>query len=293
LGANQNSPSPWDGTIWNNPSSGYPAGVSHHTYYSQLMKALVGYNIYLPPQYTSNSNQRFPVLYHFHGRGGNENTDAWLAPKLRTMIDSSAVNPMIMVFVNGGVNSKYMDSQPGSPAFPSYRPQSSIVGELIPTVDATYRTIRTPTARAVMGFSMGGMGCELMMFKYPQMFDSAYCYAPAIDDNSNNIMKNERMLMANMFNDDVTAFQNETVWVLSTNNASDISGLPIHISVGSNDWLLSFNQQMDSQMTSLGIAHDPLQVVSGCGHDLNCLVTTTNCANFAFIAASQTRLRKN
>ena len=64
----------WDGTIWNNPPSSDPTGVTHHTYHSTIMNVDIGYNIYLPPQYSSGWTQKFPVVYFFHGSGGNENS---------------------------------------------------------------------------------------------------------------------------------------------------------------------------------------------------------------------------
>src|SRR6267154_1036689 len=61
-------------TVWvNNPKPGQlPAGVSHHTYYSDSMKHDVGYCIYLPPDYSSAAGSRYPVIYNLHGAGGNE-----------------------------------------------------------------------------------------------------------------------------------------------------------------------------------------------------------------------------
>ena len=38
---------------WNNPPSNLPAGAEHKTFMSTSMKTEVGYNIYLPPGYSS------------------------------------------------------------------------------------------------------------------------------------------------------------------------------------------------------------------------------------------------
>ena len=275
----------WDRAIWNNPPGG-GGGTIHQTYHSSIMNVGIGYNIYLPPQYAANPTQKFPVLYWFHGKDGDENTDpSTLAPILEGKIRAGTVAPMIMVFANGGRNSKYMDAQPGTPAYGSYMVESTIVKELIPAIDANFRTIGTPQARATQGMSMGGEGCLRFAFRYRQLFSSAYCFAPAIDDVASNVMSGDPALLANMFNNDASLFQQDTVWDISTNNAANVVGLPIHVTIGSADALLSVNQRMDSQLTSLGISHDPLQIINGIGHDLGGLLSNVGNANFDFAAS--------
>lgn len=45
--------------------------------------------------------------------------------------------------------------------------------ELIPYIDANYRTIGTSAGRAVSGFSMGGDGSMRLAMKYPEPFCAA------------------------------------------------------------------------------------------------------------------------
>jgi hypothetical protein len=80
-------------------------------------------------------------------------------------------------------------------------------------------------------------------------------------------------------------FQQNTVWVLSANNAANIR-LPLHMIIGSTDSLLSLNQRMDSQLTSLGIPHDSLEVISGIGHNPHALMNAVNNANVTFAASN-------
>jgi enterochelin esterase-like enzyme len=269
----------WDGTTWSNPPASNPTGVIHGTYHSTVMRVDVGYNIYLPPQYASNPN----AVYFLHSINGNENSTTFIDTQLQSMINATTTTAMIVVFPNAGRNSKYMDAQNnGASAYPGYMVQMTIVAELIPFIDATYHTIGTPESRAVQGFSMGGMGCELMMFKFPQLFGSAYCFAPANDDDGINVLMNEPAFALNMFNKDTNLFHANTAWALSTNNASAINGHSIHVTIGSLDDLLPSNRTMDNQLTSLGIAHDPLQIVRDCRHDLDCLESGVSYSNFAF-----------
>ena len=52
-------------------------------------------------------------------------------------------------------------------------PETALIKELIPHVDAAYRTIATREGRGLEGFSQGGRGTARLMFKYPELFCSA------------------------------------------------------------------------------------------------------------------------
>ncbi len=45
-----------------------------------------------------------------------------------------------------------------------------VIKDLIPHIDATYRTIPRREARVLEGLSMGGYGAFHLGFKYPEMF---------------------------------------------------------------------------------------------------------------------------
>ncbi len=93
-----------DTTVWvNKPKAGQlPAGVSHHTYYSESMKHDVGFCIYLPPDYASAAGARYPVIYNLHGAGGTELHGFEEAQLLDRGIRSGKLPPMIFVMPNGG-----------------------------------------------------------------------------------------------------------------------------------------------------------------------------------------------
>ena len=51
--------------------------------------------------------------------------------------------------------------------------ETAFVKELIPHIDQTYRTIADRSGRGLEGFSQGGRGTARIMFRYPELFDSA------------------------------------------------------------------------------------------------------------------------
>jgi predicted esterase len=128
--------------------------------------------VYLPPGYAT-STRRYPVVYWFHGRGDNECTQVPLAANIQAAIQSGAAPPMIYVFLNGGAQCNFDDvSCPGKMA------ESYIMKELLPYVDAHYRTITAPLGRALEGFSMGAEGVLRYFYTYTDQFCDVMAYAP-------------------------------------------------------------------------------------------------------------------
>ena len=127
----------------------------------------IGYCIYLPPGYEQEKDRRYPVVYELHGANGNELSHLSVPPVLHDGIVSGRWPPMILVMPNGGKNTFYKDSADGK-----YMGETTIVRELIPHIDATFRTIAARAGRAIEGFSMGARGSTRLALKFPDMFCS-------------------------------------------------------------------------------------------------------------------------
>jgi endo-1,4-beta-xylanase len=109
------------------------------------------------------------VVYYLHGgRPGSETKSVKLAQFIHKHIVDRAVRPMIYVFVNGGPVSHY-----NMPERKHAMGEDVFVKELIPHIDATYRTIADRSGRAIEGFSQGGRGTTRIMFRHPHLFCSA------------------------------------------------------------------------------------------------------------------------
>jgi len=145
-----------------------PREVRHATFRSQSMGVDVGYCIYLPPQYEAAKTKRFPVVYWLHGgRPGSEVKTIKLVSQIHPAMKEGRVAPAIYVFPNGGPVSHYNMGKKGQMG------EDIFIKELIPHVDATYRTIAKREGRALEGFSQGGRGTARIMFRHPHLFISA------------------------------------------------------------------------------------------------------------------------
>jgi endo-1,4-beta-xylanase len=133
------------------------------------MQREVGYCLYLPPSYAAQPAWRYPVIYHLHGAGGNETRSVYSAKVLHEGILAGLLPEIIMVFPNGGRSTMYQDSADGR-----FMAETTFIKELIPHIDATYRTIADRKARCIEGFSMGGRGSTNLAMKHPEMFRSMF-----------------------------------------------------------------------------------------------------------------------
>ncbi|MBU6221229.1 MAG: prolyl oligopeptidase family serine peptidase [Planctomycetes bacterium] len=149
---------------WVTPEIRAP-GVSYHTFESTAAKATVSYHIYTPPAYDREPERRLPVVYWLHGSGSGLPGIPKVAAHFAAAIEARKTPPCLVVFVNGMANGMYVDWKDGSAPI-----ETVIVKELVPHVDATYRTVATREGRLLDGYSMGGYGAARLGFKYPELF---------------------------------------------------------------------------------------------------------------------------
>lgn len=139
------------GSDWLTPVVEAPR-VTHHTFDSGVAATRVSYHLYRPAAYEAEPDRRFPVVYWLHGSGGGLRGIAPLARQVDRAIQAGQAPPFMVVFVNGLRLGMYVDWKDGSVPM-----ETLIVRELVPHIDARYRTIATRNGRMLDGFSMGVM----------------------------------------------------------------------------------------------------------------------------------------
>jgi enterochelin esterase-like enzyme len=146
--------------------------------------------VYTPASYDKDKSKRYPVLYLQHGWGEDET--AWSNQGhanliMDNMIAEGKIKPFIIVMTYGMTN----DVKIGGMANFKIEPfQTVLIDELIPYVDANFRTIADQPHRAMAGLSMGGMETHTITLARPDVFShyallSGGIYTPAeIKDKS-------------------------------------------------------------------------------------------------------------
>lgn len=126
--------------------------------------------IYTPPGYSKESKNCYPVLYLQHGWGEDET--AWSNQGhanliMDNMIAEGKIKPFIIVMTYGMTNEMKFGSIRSFDIKPF---QTVLVDELIPYVDANFRTLANQSNRAMAGLSMGGMQTRSIVKTNPEKF---------------------------------------------------------------------------------------------------------------------------
>jgi enterochelin esterase-like enzyme len=161
--------------------------------------------VYTPPDYDKDPTKRYPVLYLQHGWGENEY--AWWNQGhanliMDNLIAENKAKPFIIVMAYGMTNegmrpggrrpgsaaatnavaanasSNAPGRGPGGPGgrgggFPNFNVagfETVLVDELIPYVDANFRTLADQPHRGMAGLSMGGMETHSITLKHLDLF---------------------------------------------------------------------------------------------------------------------------
>lgn len=141
--------------------------------HSEIMNTDIPFSIYLPESYATDKDKSYAVVYMLHGHGDSHNS--WNGNylhannKIKILESAGRISEMIYVFPEG-FTTYYCNYYTGK-----YNYMDMFINELIPYIDANYRTIPDRQHRSVTGYSMGGFGAMVLPEKHPETF---LCSAP-------------------------------------------------------------------------------------------------------------------
>jgi enterochelin esterase family protein len=186
--------------------------VREHWYYSETNSAWRRCYVYTPPDYATDPTKRYPVVYLLPGAGEDErgwSTQGHVNFILDNLIAEDKARPMIVVMENGGGSALF--NGPGfgrgrgpaglmggtnaptgtnapamagagtnQPAFSRFglmsaattRFADTLLNEIIPMIDSTYRTIPDREHRAMAGLSMGAFQSFQIVLNHPDTFSA-------------------------------------------------------------------------------------------------------------------------
>ena len=141
--------------------------------------------VYLPPSYGVDSLKRYPVVYYLTGY-----TDQifvythipyyqgfLLQEAMDRLIGEKKIGEMIVVIPNGltPLGGSFYVNSPVNGNWEEF-----IVRDLVGRIDADFRTMAAPRARAIAGHSMGGFGALNIAMRHPDVFSAAYAISPGL-----------------------------------------------------------------------------------------------------------------
>ena len=143
---------------------------------SRILSKDINYSIYLPPDY-DRSNRRYPVVFLLHGY--TDDDTAWIQfGEVHLTADKGIaireIPPLIIVMPDAGVT-WYINDQKNE-----YPYEDMFINELIPFIDATYRTRPEREFRGISGLSMGGYGSLGYAMRHPDLFSACAAFSSGI-----------------------------------------------------------------------------------------------------------------
>lgn len=154
--SNQNRPATvvsvsGDGPMFYDMRAGAHGVIEQRWYTSKAIETVRRTFIYTPPNYEK-SSVRYPVLYLFHGAGGDES--GWT--------ESGRANVILDNLIADG------------------KLKPLIVVDLIPYVQANYRVYADRDHRAIAGLSLGGAQALGIGMSHPELFSRVAGFSPAL-----------------------------------------------------------------------------------------------------------------
>jgi enterochelin esterase-like enzyme len=141
----------------------------------------MAYRIYFPPCYDF-EDRVYPVLYLLHGYPFDEShwDNLGVDEVADAGIRSRVYPPFIIVLPNGDPSPEgiYVNTSGGD-----HSVEGLVINELIPHIDATYRTWAQQGGRAIGGISRGGVWSLEIGFRHPQHFATVGAHSASLAVN--------------------------------------------------------------------------------------------------------------
>lgn len=191
---------------------------------SRIIGDTFTYRVYLPPDYLSAPQRRYPVLYMLHGAGGDytEWSDSYLPEQADRLIVAGEIPPMIIVMPSDGGHTYWANWAENGPRWGDY-----VAYEVVDTADERYRTLKDARSRAIGGLSMGGMGALNLAFQHPDIFGVVGGHSPSVR------LEPDPMLW---FLPDQTFWDNNPIWLAQ--HQSGLDNTKVWLDAGTEDvWL--------------------------------------------------------
>jgi putative tributyrin esterase len=184
----------------------------------------------------------YPVLYLLHGRSDDHTT--WTR---RSNIDRYVEGLPLIVVMPNGERGWYADAL----LDPSKQFESLIIRDLIPFIDATFRTVPTRKGRAIAGLSMGGYGAMRLGLKHADLFGAIHCFSAAFGVVNGDRFQDEENRLT--FGDEPIGSEFDLYALAHT---VDKNAVPqIRFDCGRDDFLIDDNRDFAQHLTSLDIPH--------------------------------------
>ncbi len=254
---------------WTTPAVEAP-GVQQRSFRSDAAGRMVSYHVWTPPAYEAEPQRRFPVIYWLHGSGEGIRGIPMVSQWFARAIEAELMPPVLVVFPHGMPTSMWCDSHDGRVPM-----ETVVIREVLPEVDASFRTIAGREGRILEGFSMGGHGTGRLAFRHPHLFAGASMLGagPLQQDfrvgpeGSEIDPRQRRFIFQRVWGGDPAVYLEQHPGTIAEAEQDDIreNGLRVRVVVGAEDHLRPDNLAFHEHLKRIGIPHE-FRVVPDVGH---------------------------
>jgi len=239
-------------------ASGPAGNVSAITISSAALGREMPVLVFTPSSF--DATYRYPVLYLFHGRGGDETS--WMSGRLgqdgigidgiaQRLIAEGRIPPLIIV--SASIDDSYgVDSPPSNEGYDHGPYEQYIVDELVPAIEARYPTRTDSAGRLIGGLSMGGFAALHAAFRHPGLFGAVGGLSPAVwlGDIADRTW---------LYPDAAARDANDPLRLAQT---APIGGMRVFLGAGDRDyaWILDATAVLAERLDARGLAVTPMIV---------------------------------
>jgi len=135
--------------------------------------------IYLPSEYDAKPAERYPVIYFLANPMDGTYRSLFDRNGAQALFDKAIASGVIHNFILVSVDMKTSLGSSwyvNSPVTGNW--EDFMIQELVPYVDANFRTLANRNSRGIMGIFMGGHGAIRFAMKHPDIFGAVYAMHP-------------------------------------------------------------------------------------------------------------------
>jgi enterochelin esterase-like enzyme len=202
--------------------------VEEHAYPSQVTGTGEIYRIYLPPNYDQ-TDRRYPVLYLLHGWPiAPADWDTIGAAELADELIVNGILPPFVIVMPRSTEGIYIRTCGGTYSF-----EAQLINDLMPHIDATYRSWPAREGRGIGGISRGGVWSLEISFMHTDIFGIVGAHSPALSVN-------------------MAPPACDPFYLLTR---PEVASLRIYLDAGDADWARRGTEQLHQKLDENGIVH--------------------------------------
>jgi enterochelin esterase family protein len=168
----------------------------------------LNYKVYTPFGY--NDLQDLPVVYVTDGHEYADNKLGAMIIVMDNLIHQGIIKPIIAVFIDPREPSNMSNNRRMSEYVENMDYANFVADELVPQIDANYKTNPSPDNRAILGTSLGGWNSAFFGLNRSETFQLIGIHSPAFGEDIIQAYSNEEKLPLKIFMSTGVIYDTET-----------------------------------------------------------------------------------